>query len=209
MKWESILQFIGQEPLFSTGLLLTAGQSHGDVERQLARWTSAGKLVKLRRGLYTLASPYQREAPHPFLVANRAHQPSYVSLQSALEYYGMIPEYVPAVTSVTTGRPGTVSTPLGSLIYRHVSADRFTGYRMIELTHGQTAFLALPEKALLDLIYLTPHADRPEYLEELRLQNLDQLDPARLVQFAGTSPKLLRALRHIERLRAGEEYELL
>jgi hypothetical protein len=121
----------------------------------------------------------------------------------------MIPEYVPVVTSVTTRRPGELSNPLGRFIYRHVARERFTGYRLVDLGRGQRAFLALPAKALLDLIYLTPGADRPEYLEELRLQNLEQLDPALLEQFAGASPKLKRALRRILRLRAREEYETL
>lgn len=209
MKFASMLQFISHEPIFSTGLLLTAGQSRGDVEKQLSRWSRTGKIVQLRRGLYTLAAPYRLVAPHPFLVATQSRQPAYVSLQSALEHYGMIPEYVPAVTSVTTGRPGELSNPLGRFIYRHVARERFTGYRLVDLGHGQQAFLALPEKALLDLVYLTPGADRPEYLEELRLQNLEQLDPALLEKFAGDGPKLKRALRHILRLRAREECETL
>lgn len=51
--------------------------------------------VQLRRKLYALATPWRRVHPHPFLIANELHHPSYVSLQSALAYHGMIPEAVP------------------------------------------------------------------------------------------------------------------
>ncbi len=74
---------------------------------------------------------------------------------------------------------------------------------------GQSAFLANPEKCLLDLVYLTPGGDRKEYLRELRLQNLDRLDLQELEQIASASgrPKLIRAAEHIESLAIEEEKE--
>jgi len=57
-----------------------------DLCRQLSRWTNAGRLIQLRRGVYTLAPPYQKIKPHLFLIANRLLPASYVSLQSALDY---------------------------------------------------------------------------------------------------------------------------
>jgi predicted transcriptional regulator of viral defense system len=77
------------------------------VRRQISRWVKVGRLHQLRRGLYALAPPYQKIVPHPFLVANRLVQGSYVSLQSALAHYGMIPEYVP----VTYSAPRAASPP--------------------------------------------------------------------------------------------------
>ncbi len=93
--------------------------------RQLSRWRNAEKICQLRRGLYCLASPFQKVNPHPFLVTNRLVQASYVSLQSALSYYGMIPEHVPVTTSVTTNRPGSWETALGIFDFRHVQVDFF------------------------------------------------------------------------------------
>jgi predicted transcriptional regulator of viral defense system len=172
------------------------------VQRQLTRWKRAGKIIQLRRGLYTLAPPYQQVKPHPFLVANHLQSGSYVSNQSALAYFGLIPEYTPVVTSVTTMRPGERETPLGVYIFQHIQKSLFYGYRLVDLRNGMQAFLALPEKALLDLIYLQPGGDSHAYLDELRLQNLERLDIQVLKQLAerASRPKLLRAAERLEEL---------
>ena len=107
----------------------------------------------------------------PFCIANYLKKASYISLQSALSWHGIIPAFVPSVTCVTTNRPQTIETPLGRFEYRHISKKYFWGYQQIILKAEQTAFIASTEKALLDLIYLTPGSANREYLEELRLQN--------------------------------------
>lgn len=213
MKFEELLTLAGQEPIFETSLLLAGDVDPADMQRQLSRWVKAGRLLQIRRGLYTLAPPFQKTGPHPFLLANALVPGSYISLQSALAHASLIPEYVPVTTSVTLGRPGRWDTPLGSHVYRHLQGQFFTGFESTELGGGQSAFLAHPEKALLDLVYLEPEADSAEYLAELRLQNLETLDLAelrRLAELAG-KPKLLRAARRIAELAAVEflEYQTL
>ena len=176
MEFERLLDIVADEPVFETSLLLAGDADPTNTRRQLSRWTKAGRLYQLRRGLYALAPPFQKAKPHPFLVANRMVRASYVSLQAALAHYGLIPEYVPVVTSVTTARPGRWETPLGIYEFRHVKTDLLAGYRLTDLGGGQKAFVATPEKAVLDLIYLQSGGDSPDYLRELRLQNLDRLD---------------------------------
>jgi len=202
MKWEELLRQVGDEPVFRTGFLAGSGESLTTLRLQLSRWVKGGKLIQLTKGLYTLAEPYGRRMPHPFVLANAIGKASYVSLQSALGHFGMIPEHVPTVTSVTTQRPARVETPLGRFLFRHVKKSWFSGYRQVDLGAGQKAFVATPEKALLDLVYLTPGADRDDFLAELRLQNLLALEHDVLVQLAGTSgsPKLRRAAKLLERL---------
>jgi predicted transcriptional regulator of viral defense system len=211
MKWERLLEKVGEEPLFSSALLLTPEEDPADVRKQLSRWSKAGKLLQLRRGVYALAPPYQKTPPSSFLTANFLKPGSYVSLQSALAYHGLIPEYVPEVTSVTTGRPERRSTPLGRYSFRHISKSMFYGYQRTEVTGNQEAFIATPEKSLLDLVYLTPDSDNRAYLEELRLQNLESLFPGRLVEMArrSGSPKLVRAAEHIQEIAETEEFEKL
>jgi predicted transcriptional regulator of viral defense system len=157
--------------------------------------------------------PYRKITPHPFVVANRLVRGSYVSCQSALAYYALIPEYVPAIVSVTTTRPAHWETPLGDYLYRHIQPRLLSGYRWSDLGNGQQAFVATPAKALLDLIYLQPAGDTAPYLETLRLQNLDRLDLAELTQRAEASgsPKLARAASYITALarREAEEYQPL
>ena len=58
-----LLQVVGDEPVFETGLLLAGNVCRADVERQLSRWTRAGRILQLRRGLYSLAPPYRKVEP--------------------------------------------------------------------------------------------------------------------------------------------------
>ena len=208
MKWQDLLSIIGSEPVFSSSFLMAGNRSRVDIQLQLSRWVKAGKLHKLKRGLYILAEPYRKISPHPFLIANRIKNASYVSLQSALAWYNLIPEYVPVVTSVTTARTDTFHNSEGSFIYRHIKKSMFTGYRSKELIDGQFVFLALPEKALLDLIYFTPHSESLEYLRELRLQNMDMINTNLLMDLSieSGSSKLKLAANRLIRLIHEEEY---
>jgi predicted transcriptional regulator of viral defense system len=209
MEFAALLRAVGAEPVFETGLLLAGDVRRSDVERQLSRWTRAGRLLQLRRGLYALAPPYQRIEPHPFLVANRLVRGSYVSCQSALAWYGLIPEHVPTVTSVAAQRPQRFETPLGAFVFRHVKRGLLCGYRLQSVASGQDAWVASAEKALLDLIHLQPGGDTEEFLESLRLQHLDVLDREVLVRLAdqSRSPKLSRAAVRIAALADLEQAE--
>lgn len=196
MKFQDAVQIISDEPLFETGLLLAGNVDPADVRRQLSRWTRNGRIHQLRRGLYVLAPPWRKRHPHPFLVANRLAPGSYVSGLSALAFAGAIPEYVAEVTSITPGRPGVRTTPLGRFSFRHLKGSMMFGYRLTDLGQGQFAFVAEPEKAILDIVHLHPGGDHKAYLEELRL-DLDALRPDLLevlAAMAGT-PKLARAAR--------------
>ena len=176
---------------------------------QLARWMKIGRVQQLRRGLYMIAPPYQKVKPHPFLVANRLQRASYVSGQTALAFYGLIPEVVPVTLSVTAGRPERLATPLGVFEFRHVKPGLLCGYRMTDLGLSQQALVATPEKALLDLVYLQPGGDAPTYIHELRLQNLERLDLDELHHQAEifNTPKLRRAVETIIRLAQTEKQE--
>jgi predicted transcriptional regulator of viral defense system len=212
MEFQNLLKIVQDEPVFDTGLLLAGDANPREIRRQLSRWSKAGKIYQLRRGLYSLAPPFQKIPPHPFLVANRLLSASYVSLQSALAYYGMIPEHVPVTTSITTSRPARWETPLGIYDFRHIQVPFFDGFLRVDLAEKQQAFIATPEKALLDLIYLEPTGETLDYLAELRLSNLDQLDWPLLERLARKIEKLklLRAVATIQVL-AQEEggYESL
>ena len=204
MKFQEALDIVSDEPLFETGLLLAGPVDPADLRRQLSRWTRAGRVHQLRRGLYALAPPWRKQHPHPFLVANRLAPGSYVSGLSALAFAGAIPEYVAETTSVTAGRPRLHTTPLGRFSFRHLKRTLMFGYRQVDLGHGQSAFVAEPEKAILDLVHLVPGADRRLYLEELRLA-FDALRLDRLGAFAAAAatPKIARAARALRDI-AGE-----
>ena len=205
MKFEELLSIVEDEPVFETSLLLSGNVDPVDVRRQLSRWAGNGRLYRLRRGLYALAPPYRKVKAHPFVVANRMVRPSYVSLQSALAIHGLIPESVPVTTSITTGRPGEFSTPLGIFVIRHVRTPLFQGFREFEMDTLQPAFVATPEKALLDLLYLEKGSDSEAYLAELRLEIDDGFDLEELERFSRIfrSGKVRRAVAGVID-RAGE-----
>jgi predicted transcriptional regulator of viral defense system len=209
MEFTTLLDVVGDEPVFETGLLLAGDVDPADVRRQLSRWVKAGRLYQLRRGVYALAPPYQKTKPHSFVVANALMHGSYVSLQAALAHYGLIPDVTPVTTSVGTARPGRWETPLGDYQFRHVKIEWLHGYERLEVSDGQRAFVAAPEKALLDLVYLQPGGDAPAYLAELRLQALDRLDLERLARLAegSGSPKLRRAAQRVAALARSEAVE--
>ncbi len=209
MKWNELLAIARDMPVFPSSLLLAGRGSSAALRRQLDRWVKSGRLLQLRRGIYSVALPYRAEAPHPFLVANYVRRPSYVSLQSALSHYGMIPEFVPATTSVTTGRPEELNTPLGRFLFRHVKKPAFFGYVKTEISRGQQVFLSSPEKALVDLLYLTPGSDSPAYLEELRFEPGDRFDWDTLRSHAERirSRKLKRAVELISRMEEHKRYQ--
>ena len=204
MRFRELAEIVADEPVFETGLLLAGAVDPADLRRQLSRWTRSGRIRQLRRGLYTLAPPWEKRPPHPFLVANRLVRGSYVSGLAALAFVQAIPEYVAEVTSVTPGRPHLRHTPYGRCSFRHLKPGLLFGYRHVELGDGQRAFVAEPEKALLDLVHLHPGGDDAAYLRELRL-DFDRLRLQRLESFAatGATPKLARAVGRIRRI-AGE-----
>jgi hypothetical protein len=136
---------------------------------------------------------------HPFTVANVLKKASYVSLQSALAHYGMIPEYVPVTTSVTTGRPEELETPAGRFQFRHIADRLFGGFSETEVSPGEFALLASPYKALVDLLYLTPGSDQFDYLGELRLSPPEHFGPVSL-QTSAESTGSAKVRRAVEKL---------
>ena len=210
MKFTELLDIVGNRPAFASPLLRAGDVDTTDLASQLSRWAASGKLLQLRRGVYALAEQYRSRPPHPFEVANLLERPSYVSLESGLSHHGVIPESVFATTSVTTARAGEFDTPLGRYAYRHIGQSLFWGY-VTETIGGAEVLVARPEKALLDLVYFRTGADRPAFLDELRLDT-GGLDHAVLHEMARRTgkPKLMRAAENVSRLReAHGEWEQL
>ncbi|MCL4078695.1 type IV toxin-antitoxin system AbiEi family antitoxin domain-containing protein [Coriobacteriia bacterium Es71-Z0120] len=209
MKRSALIDIVSREPLFTTGMLLTPGADPKDVRKQLSRWTRDGTVVQLRRGLYALGPRYRLREPHPYEVSNALVPASYVSLETVLAAHGLIPEAVFSTTAVTTGRQGSRQTPFGFFVYQHIKPDLFWGYRSEPIGDGRSALVATPEKALLDLAYLRTHSDEMAFARELRLQNLETIDPERLGAFAERFgvKKVVRFARNVIALRDEEREE--
>ena len=134
------------------------------------RWVNDGLLIRLRNGLFAF-NDWTERAGSEFVAANKVCRPSYVSLYSALSYYGMIPEFVAQTTSVTTVKTMTFNTPVGTFSFRHIKPPYFFGYQPIVTSAGQSAMFASPEKALLDLLYLEPSLKTADDMAQLRIDD--------------------------------------
>ena len=134
----------------------------------LTRWCRRGLLVKLRNLYY--AFPEYRQVPDfSRYVANRIYSPSYISLHSALSFYGMIPEEVVQLTSVTTQKTARFENDFGTFHYQNVKTPFYFGFEIKTMQSGRGLLFATPEKALLDLLYLNPYYRTEQDMEELRL----------------------------------------
>lgn len=200
MKWEQFLARVRDLPVIEPESLTTSDSS---IRVQISRWEKARKLIKLKRGIYVLSERYQKREIDEFHLAAVLKRPSYVSLEKALEYHGLIPEGVPVFTSVTPKRQARFASDAGIFSYRHIKPALFWGYHPVG-PKDRAGFVASPEKAILDLFHLLGTQVSPGYIEELRLQNLEKMDVRRLLEYAGRfgKKKIREAagllIRHVE-----------
>ena len=114
----------------------------------ISRNIKSGLFLKLRNNYYMLKD----SPPSIYLIANKLYQPSYISLESALSHYGIIPEVVYTVTSVTTKPTREFKTPRAVFSYQRIKKAVFAGYSPVNI-EGHIVLLAEPEKALADYLY--------------------------------------------------------
>ncbi len=113
---------------------------------------AAGKIIRLKKGLYVVDPKVSRVALSTEIIANHLYAPSYVSMQTALRYYGLIPEAVYTTQSMTLKHTRSFDTPLGRYEYKMISREAFP-IGITSVNKKNYAFLmATPEKALCDLI---------------------------------------------------------
>ncbi len=134
----------------------------------LTRWTKKGYLIRLRQGYFAF-SEYKRKPDYALYFANRIYHPSYISLHTALAFYGMIPEAVVQITSITSLKTASFTNYFGEYSYNNIKENLMFGYDLKPIADNRTIQFAAPEKALLDLLYLYPFYDSKQELEELRL----------------------------------------
>jgi len=133
-------------------------------------WMKRGLLIRLRQGYYTFPE-YLSKSDFSFYFANRMYKPSYVSLHTALAFYGLIPEAVIQITSVTSLKTTNFTNPFGTFSYKSVREELMFGYDLKPIADGRAVQLAKPEKALLDLLYLYTFYNSVDDMEELRLDD--------------------------------------
>jgi len=121
-------------------------------KRRLTEWNKKGYIENIKRGFYRFTDQPIHQGLIYF-VANKIYSPSYVSLESALAFYEIIPEAVFSVTSISSLNTMKLKASVGNLTYNHLKENLFFGYELKEL-NGLTIAMASVEKAILDYLYL-------------------------------------------------------
>lgn len=149
----------------------------------LRNWVNKGHLIMFRRGLYAITDEVKKM--DSMGLATKLYHPSYVSMEKALNFYGIIPEAVFTVTSVTTRKTKKFNTIMGNFSYQKIKKEAFGGYET--KNNGKISFnLALPEKALVDFFYLKRNIlnGDQEQFREYRFNEDFNFDAKKLLDFA-------------------------
>lgn len=146
---EDWLKPLSEAP-FTMGVLNDFLKGYSQPSFKAHAMVKEGKLIRLKRGLFCVNPKYSQKSINHGVVANILYEgPSYVSIETALSYYGLIPERTMGMTSVVTGRSKTFTTPIGWFSYKTIPEDLFPiGVRSVD-----GYLMASPEKALCDYLY--------------------------------------------------------
>lgn len=135
------------------------------VKNQLSHWTAKNYLLRLKKNLYFIQ---ETELKDEFILANQLYQPSYVSLESALNYYGIIPDVLFNVTSVSSRKTQEFKNKFGLFLYRSLRSELFFGWQEVKVDKHQFYKIAKPEKALFDFLYLNKNSLGKNFPQEER-----------------------------------------
>jgi predicted transcriptional regulator of viral defense system len=169
------MKYIDFQNFFKNHLLINVQevkQIFPDFEsRRFYEWQKKGYIRKVASQFYIFADKKISESENNF-IANKLSEPSYVSLESALRYYNLIPEIVFLTTSVSTRKTKLIKTAIGNFQYRLVKENLFFGYKIVDF-NGIAYKIAEPEKALLDFLYLRSDLKTEDDFSELRINEGD------------------------------------
>jgi predicted transcriptional regulator of viral defense system len=198
---------------FNQQLLLSVLKDYKRPYDKIDELVKQQALIQLKRGLYIPGPTLNMVSPELLLIANHLHGPSYVSLDTALWHWGLIPERVYEISCVTTNLSKTYHTKIGRFSYVHANLPFYClGIKSVSLTKKQTVLMASPEKALCDKIVYTSgillrsvKQTRALLIEDFRIDEnyLRQLDLATIESWLNDAPKqnsmltLIKALKNL------------
>lgn len=165
---------------FSDLVKYFSGETDGPLKTQLHRFIKKKLVFQIKRGIYC----FDPKKIDQFELASYLYQPSYISLESALHYYGMIPDIPQTVTSISPVTTKKIRTQFGSYFYSKIKQDLFFGYESVISSSSSNHYqIAKKEKALLDFIYIR----KIKSLAEMRL-DLGKIDKKILTRYIKNYP---------------------
>jgi len=212
MELRKLAKDVASAP-FTRHVMLDLLKDYSRPNDKISELVRKGELVAVKRGLYVPSHATGLPIPEPFVVANHLWGPSYVSMESALSYWGAIPEQVFEVSSATLKNSKTYRTPIGRFSYRRLPVPYYSfGITRVSLSAQQAALVASLEKALCDKISLTPgivlrsiKQTTELLLDDLRIDGevLKRIDLGRMHSWANDAPKessirmLIKTIEHL------------
>jgi predicted transcriptional regulator of viral defense system len=167
-------------------VLLSELKDYASPRAKITRMLDTGEMIQVRRGIYLPKNEknFSRKA-----LASVIYGPSYISFESALEYYGMIPERVAAITSAIykKNKNKDFSTPVGRYLYYYLPSKVYPYSVCLKEEQNESFLIASPEKALCDTIYRVGKIATVEDLKELLYENLR----IEMSDLAGLNPEKL------------------
>jgi predicted transcriptional regulator of viral defense system len=168
-------------PVFSIADIRAA---HGDFDRRrLSEWQKKGYIKKIIKGHY-LFSELDINEGMLWAIANKIYKPSYISFETAMSHYRLIPESIYMITSASTRRTYLFETPVARFSYRTIKPALFFGYSLLP---GGIK-MAFMEKAIIDYFYINPSVRTEDDFSSLRLNKeemLSRLNKKRLGEYMG------------------------
>jgi len=182
----------------------TPSSRYGIVNKALKK----GELIKIRRGLYSMGEKYRRKKLSKFYLASRIAPHSYISLESAMSYYGWIPERVTTITSVcANSRTRKITSPFGEFVFYQLPINEYeflTAVTRIEEIQSQPFLIASPLRALADFVYIKKiDWEGLDYLTSglrIELELLEEINPQDFsdIKRAYRSKRVLHFLKHLQ-----------
>ncbi len=155
MEFREAIRDYAEQPI-TKQILLNLLKDYKRPYDKINELVKQGVLIVVKRGIYITGLSQNMAKPEPFLLANHLLGPSYVSLETALSHWGLIPERVYEISSMTTQNSKIYKTPVGTFSYTHTPLPYYSfGILQLELTKRQIVLVASPEKALCDKIITT------------------------------------------------------
>jgi predicted transcriptional regulator of viral defense system len=184
-------------PVFSIADIRAA---HGGFDRRrLSEWQKKGYIKKIIKGHY-LFSDFDIDESTLLAIANKIYKPSYISFETALSYYRLIPESIYMITSASTRRTSLFETPMARFSYRTIKPSLFFGYSL--LTGGIK--MAFVEKAILDYLYINPAVRTADDFGSLRINREEMLNRVNMERLTGyvqrfNHKRLSKTMKHFLR----------
>ncbi len=175
------LSYFSKNTVYQLGKQL--GLKDSTVKTYISRFLRCKEIIKLKNGLYVTTDFFEKnrnDVSYSFYLANIIRTPSYVSSWTALQYYNLTTEAIYSVTSVTPKVTRDYQTKVGNFSYQSIKKELFSEFSLIKGKFD--FFIALPSKALFDLLYFRTNQFRSKsaknikvLIEELRIE-IDEMD---------------------------------